>query len=437
MILILGAGESGIGAALLAKKYSIPAFVSDYNAIRPSFLSELIANEIDFEEGSHTLAYDVAASLVIKSPGIPDQAEIVNYFKSKNTPVISEIEFACKYCKSTIIAITGSNGKTTTTNLIYHMLKESNKDVVKAGNVGLSFSRALVQKEWKYIVLELSSFQLDGIETFRPYAAVLLNITPDHLDRYQHRFDLYIASKFRIVMNQTKEDYLIYYERDQAISKYLQTNEIRSTKIAVNPELDEKDQIHLDGKIIADLSHSHIKGRHNAINTSCAIQAVKLLGLTNEEIQLAINNFINDPHRLETVSTIDGVEFINDSKATNVDSVFWALDAMKKNVVWIAGGQDKGNDYTVLRPLVEKKVKALVCMGVDNKKLRQAYENIIPDIRDTHSISDAVKVAFQIAESGDVVLLSPACASFDLFANYEDRGTQFKNEVRKLILNTV
>ena len=437
MILILGAGESGVGAALLAKKFSIPVFVSDCNSIRPSFLKELIDNEIDFEEGSHSLAFDISPDFVVKSPGIPDQSEIVIHFKDMGTSLISEIEFAYTYCKAKIIAITGSNGKTTTTNLIYHLLHESKKNVVKAGNVGFSFSRAVAEKDWEYIVLELSSFQLDGIENFKSHIAVLLNITPDHLDRYHQRFDLYVNSKFRITLNQSKDDYLIYYGKDTAINDYLSSHSLNSKLIALIPELDENDIIRLNGEKLADLSTSHLKGRHNAINAACAIQAVKLLGLSNENIQEAINNFINDPHRLESVLTIDGVEFINDSKATNVDSVFWALDAMKKKVVWIAGGQDKGNDYTVLKPLIEKKVKALICLGVDNVKLINAYQGIIPVIKDTHDIHDAVNIAYESASSGDVVLLSPACASFDLFKNYEDRGLQFKKEVNVLSLNRI
>lgn len=435
MILILGAGESGIGAALLAKKFSIPVFVSDCNAIRPSFLNELIENEIDFEEGGHNIAYDILPELIIKSPGIPDNADIVNLFLSKGISVISEIEFAYTYCKGIIIAITGSNGKTTTTNLIYHLLHENRKDAVKAGNVGLSFARAVAQKNWHYYVLELSSFQLDGIQSFRPHIAVLLNITPDHLDRYQNNFDLYVNSKFRISQNQKKEDYLIYYNKDKAITSFLQLNQINSTLIPINPELDAHDTILMNGKVRASLSHSSLKGMHNVINATCAIQAIEKLGLPDMDLQKAINNFINDPHRLESVTMVNGIEFINDSKATNVDSVFWALDAMKKKVVWIAGGQDKGNDYTVLKPLIEEKVKALICMGVDNQKLIQTFTDIIPIIKDTHDIHDAVTTAFQTAKTGEVILLSPACASFDLFLNYEDRGTQFKSEVRKLNVN--
>lgn len=437
MILILGAGESGIGAALLAKKYSIPVFVSDCNAIRQTFLRELVENEIDYEEGSHNLAFEITPELVVKSPGIPDHSEIVMHFRNLQVRVISEIEFAYSYCKGSIIAITGSNGKTTTTNLVYHLLNENNKDVVKAGNVGYSFARAVAQKQRDIYVLELSSFQLDGIEKFKPHIGVLLNITPDHLDRYQQKFDLYIKSKFRITLNQTEEDYLIFYGKDPVINEYINSHALTANLISVNPVHDANDQIWLEGKKLVNLSESHLKGKHNGINVSCAIEAVLLSGIKLEQIQPALNTFINDPHRLELILELDEVEYINDSKATNVDSVFWALDAMKKKVVWIAGGQDKGNDYTVLRPLVEKKVKALICLGVDNQKLINAFRDTIPVIRDTHSIHDAVAAAYESAKEGDVVLLSPACASFDLFSNYEDRGFQFKDEVKKLSFKKV
>jgi UDP-N-acetylmuramoylalanine--D-glutamate ligase len=432
MILILGAGESGIGAALLAKKYSIPVFVSDCNTIRPSFLQELIDNEIDFEQGSHTLAFDMNPEFIIKSPGIPDQSEIVESYKLKGTRIISEVEFAYQYCKGFIIAITGSNGKTTTTNLIYHILNQAGLDVVKAGNVGLSFSRAVSQKNWTYYVLELSSFQLDGIDTFKSNISVLLNITPDHLDRYKQNFELYTESKFRITKNQTAEHHFIYYNNDKVIRNYIKTHQLKANLISLNPELDDNDVVRIDGEVFADLSKSCLKGKHNAVNASCAVQVAKLMNLSPEQISSSINSFINDPHRLELITSLNGVEFINDSKATNVDSVFWALDAMKKKIVWIAGGQDKGNNYSVLKPLVEEKVKAIICLGVDNTKLIKAFENIVPLIIDTHDLATAVRTAYDTADGGDVVLLSPACASFDLFLNYEDRGTQFRHEVLKL-----
>ncbi len=432
MILILGAGESGVGAALLAKKYSIPVFVSDCNTIRPNFLQELIDNDIDFEQGSHTLAFSINADFVVKSPGIPETSEIVEAYKAKGIRIISEVEFAYHYCNGFIIAITGSNGKTTTTNLVYHLLNSAGLDVVKAGNVGLSFSRAITQKKWTNYVLELSSFQLDGIEKFRSNISVLLNITPDHLDRYKQDFELYIKSKFRIGMNQTENDYFIYYGSDKVITNYIQNYKNTSTLIELNPELDDQDIVKNKGLLLADLSNTCLKGKHNAVNASCAVQVAQLMGVSQGLIQQYLQTFVNDPHRLESVITINGIEFINDSKATNVDSVFWALDAMKKKIVWIAGGQDKGNNYAVLTPLVEQKVKAIICMGIDNSKLIKAFEGIVPLVIDTHDLKSAVQSAYKTAIPGDVVLLSPACASFDLFINYEDRGTQFKNEVLKL-----
>ncbi|MBK6544052.1 MAG: UDP-N-acetylmuramoyl-L-alanine--D-glutamate ligase [Saprospiraceae bacterium] len=436
MILILGAGESGVGAALLAKKMTLPVFVSDSNAIRDSFRKELIDNEIDFEEGSHDIAYGISPNFIVKSPGIPDQAEIIGHFKNQGIDVISEIEFAYRYCRGTIIGITGSNGKTTTTNLIFHLLKQNNKDVIKAGNVGFSFARAISIKNWEYYVLELSSFQLDGIQEFKPRFGVLLNITPDHMDRYQNQFDLYVASKFRITENQTSEDFLITYEKDPAIQKYLKEHGIQARLLSLNPDFNLNEEVILDGSIIANLKNTVLKGKHNAINVACAVKIATFIGLRQEEIQSALLNFVNDPHRLESVGEINEVLFVNDSKATNVDSVFWALDAMKQKVVWIAGGLDKGNDYAAIEALVVQKVSALICLGVDNQKLLKSFTKIVPLIKDTHSIQDAVRIAFEIAKKGEVVLLSPGCASFDLFKNYEDRGNQFKEEVKKLSLLT-
>lgn len=432
MILIIGAGESGIGAALLAKKIGLIALVSDANLIRDSFKNELISNEIDFEEGGHQMAYDITPEFVVKSPGISDQTEIIEHFSKEGVEIISEIEFAYRHCNAFIIGVTGSNGKTTTTNLIYHLLVSAGKNVVKAGNVGHSFARALSYSNWDYVVLELSSFQLDGIKQFKPDIAILLNITPDHLDRYQNSFEKYVASKFRITLNQDSGDHLIVYGKDEAINNYLLSHPSLAKTIYCIPELTESECLFENGESIVDLSHSSLKGKHNAINTLCAVKAARLLNIDDEQIQAAVTSFVNDPHRLEFVDSIHGVDFINDSKATNVDSVFWALDAMKKPVVWIAGGQDKGNDYTVLEPLVKKKVISLIAMGIDNRKLLDAFGKIIPTIRDTHNLEEAVNNAISCAQEGDVVLLSPACASFDLFKNYEDRGTQFKEAVRKL-----
>lgn len=432
MLLILGAGESGIGAALLAKKLGMIAFVSDANLIRDSFKSELVSNEIDFEEGGHEMAYEISPEFVIKSPGISEQTDIIKHFSNLGVEIISEIEFASRHCNACIVGVTGSNGKTTTTNLIYHLLHSAGKDVVKAGNVGHSFARALSQKNWEYYVLELSSFQLDGIKQFRPDLAILLNITPDHLDRYQNSFENYVASKFRITLNQNHNDHFIVYGNDEAIKKYLQIHPSKARIVNCIPELTPLDVLLENNQTLVDLSHTCLKGRHNAINAMCAIKAAQLLNISMDSIQNALNSFVNDPHRLEFVSSINDIDFINDSKATNVDSVFWALDAMKKKVVWIAGGQDKGNDYTVLEALVKQKVSALIAMGIDNRKLVDAFGKLIPVIRDTHSLDDAVRQAFECAHAGEVVLLSPACASFDLFKNYEDRGTQFKEAVRKL-----
>ncbi|HEX5624594.1 MAG TPA: UDP-N-acetylmuramoyl-L-alanine--D-glutamate ligase [Saprospiraceae bacterium] len=436
MILILGAGESGIGAALLARSRACSVFVSDAGPIRESYRQELIDNDIDFEEGQHQIALDLQPELVVKSPGIPDSAEIIGHFKNRDIAVISEIEFAFRYCSGTVIGITGSNGKTTTTNLVWHLLHQGGLDAVKAGNVGFSFARAVAQKEWDWYVLELSSFQLDGIQDFRPHIAILLNITPDHLDRYAYQFDRYVASKFRITANQTAEDYLIIYGKDPAIQNYLMQHPVQAEVLDLRPEWQPDGKVLLDGNIFADLGSTTLKGAHNAINACCAITAAELAGAPAERIQSAMNDFVNDPHRLESVGSVRGVEFINDSKATNVDSVYWALGAIPQKLVWIAGGQDKGNDYTVLHPLVREKVKALVALGKDNRKLISAFEGLIPEIRDTHSVEDAVLEAYQIAEPGDVVLLSPACASFDLFRNYEDRGEQFKNEVHLLSLKS-
>ncbi len=432
MLLILGAGESGVGAALLARKLGMPVFVSDFGLIRSAFKDELIQNEIDFEEGSHDLAMETAPECIIKSPGIPDDTEILNHFKEQGVPVISEIEFAYRHCSGTIVAITGSNGKTTTTNLCYHLLASAGRNVVKAGNVGYSFARAVAQGTYKEYVLELSSFQLDGIVHFKPHIAILLNITPDHMDRYQNRMDLYVASKFRIAGNQGPSDFLIFYDADQNIKEYLSRHPQKSTLIPIHPVLDENEQVLQDDSVLAKLATTVLKGKHNAINVACAVTVAQLSGIDAQTVQDALNQFVNDPHRLEYIATVQGVDFINDSKATNVDSVFWALDAMKRPVVWIAGGLDKGNDYTSLEHLVRQKVKAIVCLGKDNFKVLRAFKDIVAVVEDTHSMSDAVGAAARIASPGDLVLLSPACASFDLFKNYEDRGDQFRQSVALL-----
>ncbi|MBK9109004.1 MAG: UDP-N-acetylmuramoyl-L-alanine--D-glutamate ligase [Saprospiraceae bacterium] len=437
MIVILGAGESGVGAALLAKKLGLSVFVSDQGIIRSQYKAELIEYDIDFEEGSHEIAEQLQPDILIKSPGIPEESEIVKLYKQNGINAISEIEFAYSYCKGIIIGITGSNGKTTTTNLCYHILNENGLHVSKCGNVGYSFARAVASSDFKYYVLELSSFQLDGIINFKPHIGILLNITADHLDRYQYNMELYIQSKFKITKNQTADDHLIVYNEDENIQKYLSEHPIQAKIISIHADLNDTGKLYQGNNLVADISTSRLQGRHNAINICSAAQVALLCGLSQVQVQAALDSFVNDPHRLEWLGSIHGVDYINDSKATNVDSVFWALDAIHKPLVWVAGGQDKGNDYSVLLPLVSKKVKALICLGLDNTKLIKTFSGIVPIIKDTQSMSVAIAEAAQIASAGDAILLSPACASFDLFKNYEDRGNQFKEGFKLLKIKNI
>ncbi len=433
-IVILGAAESGVGAAILAQQLGFDLFVSDKGQIKDHYKKELEARAIPFEEGRHTWEKMADADEVVKSPGIPDKAPLVKEFVALGIPVISEIEFAARYTSSKLLAITGSNGKTTTTMLTYHLVKTGGIDAVMAGNVGLSFAACVAeQRQPDWYVLEVSSFQLDGIRSFRPNVAMLLNITADHLDRYDYQLENYVRSKFRILMNQQAQDIFLYNSDDANTMAFMKDKTFAPQLVALHRHL-------IDGKILRvgdhrfDLGNTQLKGIHNAMNALFAIRGALEMGVTPEDIQRGLESFVPVPHRLEKVAEIDGVEYINDSKATNVDSVYFALQAMEKPVVWIVGGQDKGNDYAPLLPFVKEKVKAVVCLGVDNARLFQVFnEPVNGTLVDTKSMAEAVAAARDLAARGDVVLLSPACASFDLFKNYEDRGDQFRNEVLKLL----
>ncbi len=430
-IAILGGGESGTGAALLAKHLGHEVFLSDGGILKENYKAELLDKGIPNEEGKHTWTSIFEADEIIKSPGIPDDLPPLLDFRRQGKKVISEIEFAGRHTAATIIGITGSNGKTTTTRLTYHLLKTGGINAAIGGNVGLSFARNIIENKYDYYVLELSSFQLDGIVTFRPHIAILLNITPDHLDRYEYKMENYVRSKFRIAMNQHSEDLLITNADNSEIQNYLKSNELVPRMIEVQSHFDSTKKLVVTGSEY-DMTGCILKGPHNFFNASCAIHAAKAVGVSDEAIQEGLNTFINDPHRLEFVAEINGVEYINDSKATNVDSVFYALKAMEKPVVWIAGGTDKGNDYSPIEDLVRQKVKALICLGVDNEKLLGVFSPILKNIEEARSAKEAVERASIYAESGDVVLLSPACASFDLFKNYMDRGDQFKAAIHVL-----
>jgi UDP-N-acetylmuramoylalanine--D-glutamate ligase len=438
-IAILGAGESGVGAALLARLKGHDVFVSDGGAIQEQHRQVLRDKGIPYEEGKHTWTELIDSDEIIKSPGIPDQSPLIQQLLGQGKQIISEIEFAGRYTDAKVIGITGSNGKTTTTRLTFHLFKTAGLNVALGGNVGYSFARNLIAQRYDYHVLELSSFQLDGIVDFRPDVAILLNITPDHLDRYEYKMENYIRSKFRIAMNQRPEDLLILNEADANVQAYLRSHAPRPHLIQVPGHYDSTEVLRVpgpwwDGRPGSfDMRDCALKGQHNFFNAACAIHAAKSVGIEDAAIQEGLNSFVNDPHRLELFATAQGVQYINDSKATNVDSVYYALQAMERPVVWIAGGTDKGNDYTPLLPLVEKKVKALVCLGADNSKLIEVFSPVLRDIAAASSASQAAELAAAFAAPGDVVLLSPACASFDLFKNYMDRGDQFKAAVFKLL----
>ena len=441
-LVVLGGGESGVGTAILAKQKGYKVFVSDKGEIAQKYKEVLLKNELDFEENTHTESIVLKADIVMKSPGIPDKVALIQKIKKQNIPVISEIEFAAQFTAATIVGITGSNGKTTTTMLLAYILKNANLNVGMAGNIGDSFAQQVAEKNFENYVLELSSFQLDGVTKFNSHIAILTNITPDHLDRYDYNFNNYIESKFKIVKNQQNTDYLIYDADDKVITEWLATNKIKSKLIpfSVEKELqfggylkDKNIVININKDIIhMPLSKLSVKGKHNTKNAMAATMAAQLLKVRKETIKESLTSFEGAEHRLENVAKIRGVEYINDSKATNVNATFYALECMDKALVWIVGGVDKGNDYTDLLPLVREKVKAIVCLGTDNDKIKNTFANVVDVIIETKSAEEAVKASYKIAEKGEAVLLSPACASFDLFENYEDRGRQFKVAVRNL-----
>jgi len=442
-LVILGAGESGVGAALLAKQKGYEVFVSDGGAIKANFQKELEEGSIEFESGSHSVERILAADEVMKSPGIPEKNEMVKAIRAKGIPVISEIEFGYRYKgASKIAAITGSNGKSTTTALLYHICKLVNEDVAMVGNIGYSFARQIAQAPKALYIIEVSSFQLDDIQYFKPEIAILLNITEDHLDRYDHQFENYIKSKFRIIENQTAEDYFIYCIDDETIVKHLELLTINTNPLPFSMKQEVKkggyiknDQMMLkiqEERVTMSIYDFALKGKHNAYNTMAASIAATTLGIRKEKIREAVSNFHSLEHRMEFVATVRGVDFINDSKATNVNSTWYALESMQKNTVLILGGVDKGNDYELIADLVKEKVKAIVCMGTDNKKIIEFFKDKVSTIVEVDSAKKAVNASFKLAEKGDLVLMSPACASFDLFKNYEDRGRQFKESVKEL-----
>ncbi|HTQ64653.1 MAG TPA: UDP-N-acetylmuramoyl-L-alanine--D-glutamate ligase [Puia sp.] len=442
-MVILGGGESGVGAAILAIMQGYEVFVSDAGTLQAKHKEELQSRGIEYEEGYHTEEKILNADEIMKSPGIPEKNEMVKKIRSKGIPVISEIELAYRYKgDSKIIGITGSNGKTTTTAMTYHICRHGGLDCALVGNIGYSFARQVAEKSKPWYVAEISSFQLDDIKTFRPDVAILTNITEDHLDRYEYKFENYISSKFRIVMNQTSEDYFIYCEDDPVIKKNLNQYSFHSNPLpfTMQHELNQGGYIRNgemsikigSEKVEMSIYDFALKGIHNQYNTMAAGIASVLVGIRKQKVREAIQSFEALEHRMEYVGTVRGVEFINDSKATNVNSTWYALESMSKPVILILGGVDKGNDYSLIRDLVKEKVKAIVCMGIDNRKIHEAFQNDVSVMVNTGSALEAVKAAFHFANKGDVVLLSPACASFDLFKNYEDRGNQFKEAVRDL-----
>jgi len=441
-LVVLGGGESGVGTALLGKKKGYDVFVSDKGSIAERYKKVLLHNSIDFEENQHTESKILSADVVMKSPGIPDKVALVKRLHLEGVKVISEIEFAAQFTDATIVGITGSNGKTTTTMLTHYVLQKAGLNVGVGGNIGDSFAEQVADDNYNEYVLELSSFQLDGIENFKPHIAVITNITPDHLDRYEYEFDNYINSKFRITKNQTEDDFLIYDADDEAIQNWLKNNKTRATLVpfSIEKELEYGAFLRQDTILmklnteekLMKVSELTLQGKHNTKNVMAASMAARLLKVRKETIAESLSDFEGVEHRLEKVQKVNGIEFVNDSKATNVNAAYYALECMDNPTVWIVGGVDKGNDYSDLLPLVREKVKAIVCLGLDNQKIIDTFASVVDILVETAGAEEAVKVAYKIAQKGDTVLLSPACASFDLFESYEDRGSKFKEAVRNL-----
>lgn len=444
-IVILGSGESGTGAAILAKQKGFEVFVSDKGLIAENYKQELIENDIAFEENQHTISLILNATEIIKSPGIPDKVELIQEAIKMGIPVISEIEFAARYTTATKICITGTNGKTTTTSIVYNLLKHAGLNVAVGGNIGKSFARLVATENPDYYVLEISSFQLDNMYDFKAEIAVITNITPDHLDRYEYELANYVKSKFRITQNQKEQDTFIYCADDEITIANLKEIKGKAIQHTFSYQLTHTTGACItDGQLMCNIqtetnktnimytNELSLKGRHNGYNSMAAAIIGQVLNIRKETIRESLMSFQNVEHRLEPVLSIGGVEYINDSKATNVNSTWYALESMEKPTIWIAGGVDKGNDYTLLKPLVKDKVRIIVCMGLDNRKIHEAFANEVDMIVNTSSAKEAVHVAQKLARAGEAVLLSPACASFDLFKNYEDRGRQFKNAVKEL-----
>jgi len=441
-LVVLGAGESGVGAAILAKKQGFDVFLSDNKSITKELQIILEEESISWEAGTHTLATMKGARIVVKSPGIPDSISLIQELKSQGSAIVSEIEFASQYTNATLIGITGTNGKTTTTLLTYEILKNAGLNVGIAGNIGTSFARQVAQEEFDYYVLEISSFQLDNIKNFAPHIAVITNITPDHLNRYNDSLEEYIKAKLKITQNQSQKDFFLFNSDDPILSEALVHHQANSKKISFGFEEKEKlttthQQDHFilkqrNKKIMINTTQFTLAGRHNLLNAMAAATIGSILDISKESIRESLTHFKGAPHRMEKVLSIQRVNYINDSKATNVNATYFALESIDTPLVWIVGGVDKGNDYDTLLPLIRTKAKAIICLGVDNDKLKETFEGITDIFIETQSMSEAVKISHKVAAPRDTVLLSPACASFDLFKNYEDRGDQFKNAVRNL-----